>query len=297
MQCPHHPKPRKVKALCPWWRYHPLDGKLVFDTDADRTTEVGDYTVTVTGVNSKNYTITFEDGTLTIDPRPITVTADSKTVVYGDKEAELTYTLSEKEVDPENNPLVVTLEKPDGKDANAYIITVTAENKNYDITIVPGIYVIQPAPLVIKVVDKERPHGTENPKFEVTYDGFKNDEDNTELTGELTFKTDANTNSDGGKYTVSVGGVSGKNYTITFKDGALTVQPAPIPPAPEPTPEAPKKPVSGNPATGNGFLETYPLAAPIAGLLAASTAASAWMLGKKRKKKGNATAESETDEI
>ena len=40
---------------------------------------------------SANYTLTYVGANLTITPRPITVTADAKTKVYGDADPALTY--------------------------------------------------------------------------------------------------------------------------------------------------------------------------------------------------------------
>ena len=60
-----------------------LDGALAFATDATPESDVGDYTLRPGGVSSGNYTISFVDGTLSIDPAALTVAADAATRTYG----------------------------------------------------------------------------------------------------------------------------------------------------------------------------------------------------------------------
>ncbi|MBU3586211.1 MBG domain-containing protein, partial [Polynucleobacter sp. AM-26B4] len=49
---------------------------------------------TVTNANNSNYDITFVDGTLTVNRRPVTVTADDKTRAYGDANPTLTFAVA-----------------------------------------------------------------------------------------------------------------------------------------------------------------------------------------------------------
>ena len=52
---------------------------------------VGTYTITASGLSSRNYDITFVPGTLTVTPQPLTVTVDDKSMVYGAPVPALTY--------------------------------------------------------------------------------------------------------------------------------------------------------------------------------------------------------------
>src|SRR5207247_3869550 len=53
---------------------------------------VGHYTITVSGLSNANYDISYDNtGTLHITARPITVTADAKSKVYGQEDPALTY--------------------------------------------------------------------------------------------------------------------------------------------------------------------------------------------------------------
>ena len=66
-----------------------LDGALAFDTAATRRSGVGTYAVTAGGLTSGNYAISYAPGTLTVDPRPLTVTADDASRPVGDAEPAL----------------------------------------------------------------------------------------------------------------------------------------------------------------------------------------------------------------
>jgi hypothetical protein len=57
---------------------------------------VGTYTITpdVSGLSATNYTFTPSNGTLKINSRPITVTADAKSKLFGDPDPALTYRVS-----------------------------------------------------------------------------------------------------------------------------------------------------------------------------------------------------------
>ena len=69
-----------------------LGGTLTFTTTAIESSGVGTYSITPDGLNSANYDITFDEGTLTITARPITVTAEAQTKVHGAADPALTYT-------------------------------------------------------------------------------------------------------------------------------------------------------------------------------------------------------------
>ncbi|MEF9988002.1 MAG: MBG domain-containing protein, partial [Christensenella sp.] len=290
-----------------------LSGKLAFVTSAERKSAVGSYTVSASGLKSGtlspsgsiahangeclqsspgacghyvngNYDITYAKGNLAITPRHIIVSADNKTKVYGEADAALTYSFSELLIDETNSPIVGTLTRAADENVGGYAITGEFTNSNYSISFVPGNYKITPAPLTVTVTDKERAHGGENPEFEVAYDGFKNEEKEDVLTGELIFTTGANSASDGGEYTVSASGISSKNYTITFVNGKLTVQPAPITEAPAPLP------IQINPITGNSFLETYfilPIVAAALALTLLIQGVFAYLKKRKRAKQQN----------
>jgi hypothetical protein len=60
-----------------------LGGTLSFSTSATAASPVGSYTITPGGLTSNNYAMTLANGTLTITPAPLTVTANDATKVFG----------------------------------------------------------------------------------------------------------------------------------------------------------------------------------------------------------------------
>jgi hypothetical protein len=60
-----------------------LGWSLGFTTLATQASDVGSYSVTVNGLASTNYAITYLASTLTITPAPLTITAEDKTKLFG----------------------------------------------------------------------------------------------------------------------------------------------------------------------------------------------------------------------
>ena len=58
------------------------------------SSHAGSYDIVASGASDPDYTITLVNGTLTINPAALTLTADNQSKVYGVQEPTLTYTLS-----------------------------------------------------------------------------------------------------------------------------------------------------------------------------------------------------------
>jgi len=84
--------------------------------------------------------------------------------------------------------------------------------------------VVTPAPLTIEVNDVTRAYGVPNPPFSVTYMGFVNGDTSADLSGTLTFTTQATEMSSPGTYVITPSGLTASNYIITFVDGVLTIE-------------------------------------------------------------------------
>jgi hypothetical protein len=108
---------------------------------------VGTYKIAVSfaeGSNS-NYVMTVKAGTLTIDPKAVTLTADDISKKFGEKDPELTYTVKTLVGSDVLDGVVLAREK--GEDAATYAVTVSVNakaNPNYDITTVDGEFKILP---------------------------------------------------------------------------------------------------------------------------------------------------------
>jgi hypothetical protein len=95
---------------------------------------------------------------------------------------------------------------------------------------------VNKAPLTITAEDKEKFYGGTTPSFSVKYEGFVLGEGSSVLGGTFAFilkDADGNAVTPGasnpaGTYSVTPGGLSSDNYEISFKDGKLTIKPAPL---------------------------------------------------------------------
>ena len=139
-----------------------LTGKLVLTHEAVRTSPVGEYKITASGLESQNYNIIYKgqtsgtQGILTVKPLPIIIEGNTLTRKYNVLDATKTpgYTIwnSSKSaivsvVDPDGSPRNITATCPEWSDVTAakgsYPIKITYEpNANYDIQVIDGTCVI-----------------------------------------------------------------------------------------------------------------------------------------------------------
>ena len=122
-----------------------------------------------------NYNLTYVGADLTITPKPITVTADAKTKVYGSADPALTYQVTSGSLVAGDN-FSGALTRAAGANVGAYAIlqgTLTA-GTNYTLTFVSANLTITPAPLTINPGDASRVYGDPNPAFTFTYASLVN---------------------------------------------------------------------------------------------------------------------------
>jgi len=98
---------------------------------------------------------------------------------------------------------------------------------NYSIAYTNGTLTVNAAVLGITAASTNRTYGAANPTFTYTASGFVNGETTTVLSGSPSLTTTATTNSAVNSYTITaaVGGLSAANYTFSFTNGTLTVNP------------------------------------------------------------------------
>ncbi len=199
-------------------------------TGATSASDVGTYTITASGGSASNYTITHVDGTLTIDPAALTITADGKSKIYGAALPTLTASYSgfvngDSAAVVSGLNLSTTAHSTDG--VGVYPITASgAGASNYSISYVPGTLTITPAALTITANDKTKVYGAANPTLTASYTGLVNGDTAAVVTG-LNLSTAA-ANSNAGTYAITATGGSASNYTITRVNGTMTITPAPL---------------------------------------------------------------------
>ena len=115
-----------------------LGGTLAYDYSYAQYDDVGDdYTITPKGLTSNNYTITFANGTLTVNPKAATVTPeDGQGKTYGEDDTTLTYSSTGL---VNGDVFTGALSRAAGENVGTYAITQgTIANANYNITFTTG---------------------------------------------------------------------------------------------------------------------------------------------------------------
>ena len=203
-------------------------------TTAVQFSNVGTYPITVTLGSNPNYTVTPTNGTLTINQRPATVTADNKSKTYGEANPTFTATVVGQVTggDTINYSLSTTAVQCSG--AGTYAITVTlGSNPNYTVTPTNGTLTINKAHLTVKADNKSKAYnGTPFTAFTVTITGFVCGDTAAVVSGSATYTGSAVGATLPGTYiiTPNVGTLSATNYDFPgpspgtyFLNGTLTI--------------------------------------------------------------------------
>jgi len=114
-------------------------------------------------------------------------------------------------------------------DAGSYAITPEGlSSGNYDITYVDGALTVAKVSLTVTAVDDSKTYDglAYSGGAGVSYAGFVNGEDETVLSGTLSYGGTSQGAINAGSYTITAEGRSSDNYTINYEDGTLTVDPA-----------------------------------------------------------------------
>lgn len=199
-----------------------LTKKPVVKTNATEASAPGEYEVTVSGAEAKNYEFSYEKGKLVVtEALPITLTAKSYTIQYGDAIPTFEF---ETEGEPLKGTPAITCEATSQSPVGTYPIVISKGTVgNYNATYVNGTLTIEKAPLTVKVGNYTKKQGEPMPVFELTYEGFKNDESESVLTEKPVAVTEADEASEPGTYPIVVTGGEAQNYNITRVNGVLTV--------------------------------------------------------------------------
>jgi len=124
-------------------------------TTATSSSPAGTYPITVSGAKDPNYTITYVDGTMTIQHNTLTITANAASMIYGGALPALTVSYSGF-IDGDNassltTPPTIATTATSSSPAGTYPITVSgAADPRYSIVYTPGTFTISKASQQIK---------------------------------------------------------------------------------------------------------------------------------------------------
>jgi len=208
-----------------------IDQQPVITTTADKTSPVGDYSVTLASGSDNNYDIIRTNGSLLVTKATLVATADNKSKTYGQINPALTisysgFVNSDGTSDLDDLPVASTA-TTSTSDAGTYPIVLTdVTDNNYEVTTVDGTITINKAVLVITAENKTKIYGQVNPELSLSYTGFVNSDDIAVLDLKPSAGTSADKSSDAGSYAISVSGGSDNNYTFTYHNGILEINKA-----------------------------------------------------------------------
>ncbi|MEW5819894.1 MAG: MBG domain-containing protein, partial [Cyanobacteriota bacterium] len=206
-----------------------LSGTLANNTPATQSSNVGDYAITPSGLTSLNYNIIYNDGNITINPAPLTVTGSSEIKAYGSPNPAFSVSYSGFVLGQDNSSLGGSLSfstlATNSSNAGLYVVTPQGlTSANYLINFVDGSLVINPADLIVNVDNKIKTYGSSNPALTANYTGFVLGQNQSVLGGALS--TTATLASNAGNYPITAATLTSSNYNIIPNDAILTVNPA-----------------------------------------------------------------------
>ena len=210
-----------------------------YTTTADPASAVGTYPITpaVRDPDGKlgNYTLTVHNGSLTVNPAPLSVRADDKRRAFGTANPPLTGTITGIQNEdnitatysttatllslPGNYPITPALKDPGNKLGN---YRVSVYNGTLTVTLLPDDTIPGLAVLEVSADDKVRPFGAANPALTGTITGLQNGDNIT-----VTYTTAATPDSSAGIYPITpqLNDPNNKlpSYKVVIHNGTLTV--------------------------------------------------------------------------
>ncbi len=208
-----------------------LNGTPTLSCTASSGTPVGPATITVSvgAMNAMNYTIAGANGTLTITPAPLTITANNLSRSYGGSTPAFTAAFAGFVNGEDSSALTGTLafacSATPTSAPGPYSITPSGlSDANYSISFVAGNLNVHAATLLVTANDATCSQGAVPGSYSFTITGFRNGETAAVLTGSAAAACTASTSSSTGTYPITVSGsLADPDYNIVYVDGTLTI--------------------------------------------------------------------------
>ncbi|AWB07315.1 hypothetical protein A6A40_19915 (plasmid) [Azospirillum humicireducens] len=232
------------------WKNGQTDSLLAgvgVSTDATAQSNVGDYRIAATGGTLSggavgNYTLRHVDGSLSVTPATLTLTAADGTMIYGDAVPVLSgYSVAgwkNGQTDGLLSGVTVSTDATSQSNVGTAYRTTTAGGAlsgaaagNYTFARVDGAFSVTPATLMVTAADGSMVYGDAVPALGYSVSGWKNGQSDGLLSG-VAVSTDATSlsNVGTGYRTMAAGGtLSGAatgNYRLSHAGGAFSVTPA-----------------------------------------------------------------------
>lgn len=200
-------------------------------SDISNIKNVGSYKITGSTSDTGNYAVKIIDGTLKIDQKKVTVTANNAGKTYGNEDPELTLKdptdvlASGDTVDDLNIKLKRTIGEDQGEYPIKGIIADPTKSSNYDVTVNPGKFSISKKNVTVTIDDSSMTYGDKNipkPTFKITDGSLVNGDIEGKLGVTLINPTNVKDATD---YKITGTTTDTGNYKVEIIDGKLTVNP------------------------------------------------------------------------
>jgi len=201
-------------------------------TAATSSSPVGAYTTSCSGAADSNYTITYVNGSVHVNPAPLTITASSSSITYGASPPAVAPTVTGLVNGETKSVLGAGLACSTTAGASSPVGTYAstcsgAVDANYTISYANGSVQITPATLTVTANNQTKMFGAAVPTLTATITGFVDGQTlaTSGVTGQPACTTTATATSPVGSYpiTCQAGTLHATNYTFTFVAGTLTI--------------------------------------------------------------------------
>jgi hypothetical protein len=213
-----------------------LGGTLVYGGAAQGAGAAGSYGLTVAGLNSANYAISYLPGTLTVGKAALTVTANDAGKTYdglayaGSNGVRFSGLVNGEQAGVLGGTLVFGGAAQGAVHAGSYDITASGlSSGNYQIAYRPGVLTVDRASLAVAAngLVKEYDGLAYGGGNGVRYSGFVAGESQALLGGVLVYGGSAQGAIRAGRYTLLAGGLSSNDYAISYPAAQLVINPPP----------------------------------------------------------------------
>ncbi|MBN9383364.1 MAG: hypothetical protein J0H74_21590 [Chitinophagaceae bacterium] len=205
---------------------------LTFGAGSAANAAVGTYSGSVVAsapsggtFTASNYTISYVNGAIVVNPVTLTVSANPQTRIYGSTDPVLTYMASGLVNDENSSVFTGSLTRDAGENVGNYTINAgsLSAGGNYTISYTGNQFTITPASLTVTAGPQTKVFGMVDPALTYTATGFVNSDNSAVLTGSLSRLTGENA----GSYPINIGSLSaGRNYAISYTGNQFTITPA-----------------------------------------------------------------------
>ena len=216
-----------------------LGGTLAYGGSSQGAVNAGGYAITPSGLSATNYAFNYVDGILTVNKAPLTLSTSAVTKTYdgtpsaagsaivtagtlygGDSLSGGSFAFSDKNAGTNKTVNVSGVTVNDGNGGNNYTVAYGANTTS----------TINKAPLTITANNDIRTYSgaAYSGGNGVAYTGLASGETGAVLSGSLSYGGTSQGAVTPGSYSITASGLSSGNYTISYADGTLTVNKAPL---------------------------------------------------------------------